>query len=145
MEIDRDFPILTMKAVETEEFRRAIAEFNEGRYFECHDTLEALWVETRGEDRRFLQGLIQVSVGFYHFGNGNPSGALSQWGKGSAKLRQYPPGHAGIDVAGLLDAVGAWSEAAVRLLSGERAPTDGLQTPIVAVKLNSERRDQWQR
>ena len=65
-----------------DQFRRGIEEFNKGFYFECHDTLEELWMETVGDDRLFLQGLIQVSVGFYHFGNSNYKGVVSQFTKG---------------------------------------------------------------
>ncbi len=75
--------------VEETGFFRAIGEFNDGRFFECHDTLEAMWAESSGEEKRFLQGMIQVSVGFYHFSNGNPSGALSQWGRGAERMMDW--------------------------------------------------------
>jgi predicted metal-dependent hydrolase len=65
------------------EERRALAkgvrEFNDGYYFECHDTLEDLWSGLRGDARDFFQGLIQVAVGYYHLGNDNPSGARSMF------------------------------------------------------------------
>ena len=41
-----------MKMVDIAEFRRAIGEFNDGHYFECHDTLETLWLAS-GEEKRF--------------------------------------------------------------------------------------------
>jgi len=118
-----------MKTVDNDEFCRAIEEFNGGRYFECHDTLEALWVLASGEERRFLQGLIQVSVGFYHFFNANPSGALSQWGKGTGKLREFAPAYAGIDLDPLLRSVHDWTGVASRALFGEVVPTENLKTP----------------
>jgi len=46
-----------------DQFARGIEEFNNRYFFECHDTLEDLWMDTVGRDRLFLQGLIQVSVG----------------------------------------------------------------------------------
>ena len=132
-----------MKTVDNGEFRRAIDEFNSGRYFECHDTLEALWVLSSGEERRFLQGLIQVSVGFYHFFNGNPSGALSQWGKGSSKLQAFTPAYAGIDVEKLLQSIRDWTGVASRTLFGEIVPTKNLQTPTFEFHHNSQRREPW--
>ncbi len=120
-----------MKTVDKTEFCRAIGEFNNGHYFECHDTLEALWVVSSGEERRFLQGMIQISVGFYHFFNGNPSGALSQWGKGSGKLEVFTPVYAGIDLERLLQSVRDWTGVASRTLFGEKVPTENLQTPTL--------------
>ncbi len=131
------FPYNLMKTVDNAEFYRGIEEFNGGRYFECHDTLEALWVLTSGEERRFLQGLIQVSVGFYHFFNANHSGALSQWGKGTGKLREFAPAYAGIDIDALLRSISDWTAVASRALFGEIVPTDNLKTPTLDIHHNS--------
>jgi predicted metal-dependent hydrolase len=49
--------------------------FNRGDFFECHEALEAVWLETSGEDRVFLQGLIQIAVSFYHLRHGNLVGS----------------------------------------------------------------------
>jgi predicted metal-dependent hydrolase len=132
-----------MKTADETEFRRAIAEFNDGRYFECHDTLEALWVLSTGEERRFLQGLIQVSVGFYHHVNGNPSGALSQWGRATLKLADLAPVHAGIDLEKLLGLVQEWTGAASDMLSGGDAGARKLKTPIIEIQPNRQRREPW--
>jgi hypothetical protein len=40
--------------------------FNAGDYYEAHDVLEHLWLETRGEDHAFFKGLIQVAGAFVH-------------------------------------------------------------------------------
>ena len=50
--------------------------FNEGDYFEAHEVWEDLWAESHGNDRRFVQGLIQAAVGLFHFGGGNLGGAV---------------------------------------------------------------------
>jgi uncharacterized protein len=132
-----------MKQAEESGFSRAIEQFNGGRYFECHDTLEALWVESSGEEKRFLQGMIQVSVGFYHYVNGNPSGALSQWGKGADKLSGFAPVHAGLDLGRLLESVREWSAAAARALSGGFGPAVDVQRPTLEITHNSLRREPW--
>lgn len=126
-----------MKTVDSAEFRQAIDEFNAGQYFECHDTLEALWFLASGEEKRFLQGLIQVSVGFYHFFNGNPSGAISQWGKGREKLESFDAGYAGPGLQTLLTNVAEWTGVASRMLCGETVSTENVKTPIVQFNLNS--------
>ena len=45
---------------------QGIREFNEGAFFEAHDTLEDTWMDVRGGNRLFFQGLIQLSIGYYH-------------------------------------------------------------------------------
>jgi len=87
--------------MDREQFEIGIAEFNEGRFFECHDTFEAMWMEERGEARRFLQGLIQGAVGILHATRGNLAGAASQLEKALAKLVEYPERYCGIDVDAL--------------------------------------------
>ena len=87
-----------------EALRRGAEEFNAGYYFECHDTLEEAWAGIRGEARDFFQGLIQVSVGLYHWRNGNAGGAATMLERGDeaplplpgdlrrVRSRRAPPG-----------------------------------------------------
>jgi predicted metal-dependent hydrolase len=112
-----------------EQFRRGIDEFNNHLFFECHDTLEDLWHETRGHDRLFLQGLIQISVGFYHFLNKNFKGAHSQWTKAQQKLEAYRPHHRALDVETLLLEIPKWRLLAERGLAGDRVEVDESQIP----------------
>ena len=84
------------------EERRALAkgvrEFNDGYYFECHDTLEDLWSGLRGDARDFFQGLIQVAVGYYHLGNDNPSGARSMFERALQRFEKYPARYLGFEL-----------------------------------------------
>lgn len=57
-------------------------------YYECHEVLEELWLETGRE--RFYQGLLQVAVGLYHFQNDNKKGAIKMMIAALQKLSQYP-------------------------------------------------------
>ena len=81
-----------------EQLELGVSEFNSGQYFECHDTFEHLWMDQRGERKRFVQGLIQVAVGIFHATRGNFRGADSQLSKGMAKLGEFRPRYLGIDV-----------------------------------------------
>ena len=76
---------------------RGIAEFNAGLFFECHDTLEDMWAGLRGPSRDFFQGLIQVSVAYYHLGNGNAAGAESMMRRALKRLEKYPARYCGFD------------------------------------------------
>lgn len=132
-----------MKIVDQTAYFRGVEEFNAGRFFECHDTLEEIWKGTSGDERRFLQGLIQVSVGFYHFGNGNPSGALSQWGKGVDKLAGFGDDFGGVKLGPLLESVNKWSTLAIGQLSGAPATTLKVENPKLYILHNPQRREPW--
>ena len=73
-------------------------QFNQGEFYACHDTFEAIWMETL-EDRTFYQGLLQIAVGLYHLSHLNWQGAVTLLGEGVGRLRPYLPEHEGIDVA----------------------------------------------
>jgi uncharacterized protein len=87
-----------------EELRRAIEEFNRGDWFECHETLEELWVGAKGELRDFYQGLLQLAVAQHHWRNGNFKGALILLRGGVDLLSRVAPACQGVDVAALSDA-----------------------------------------
>ena len=40
--------------------------FNRGEYYEAHDVLENLWLETKDADYGFSKGLIQIAGAFVH-------------------------------------------------------------------------------
>jgi uncharacterized protein len=96
-----------------------IARFNDGLFYECHDTLEEVWSGVRGPSRDFLQGLVQLAVGFYHLGNGNRAGATTLLRRALLRLERYPGRYAGVDLAPLRDAVREWLAA---LESGTPTP-----------------------
>jgi predicted metal-dependent hydrolase len=118
---------------ENPQFQRGIAEFNREQFFECHDTLEELWMETGGRDRLFLQGLIQASVGLYHFFNGNYKGASSQMTKALGKLDGYRPAYAGIDLERFTQQVVASLALAERRLAGNPVDTEDIIIPKIQV------------
>lgn len=82
----------------------AIRQFNGGRWFECHETLEDLWVGESGEMRDFYQGVLQVSVALHHWRNGNFGGAVSLLKGGGGYLRRVSMVCQRVDVAGLIAA-----------------------------------------
>ncbi|NJM37008.1 MAG: DUF309 domain-containing protein [Akkermansiaceae bacterium] len=42
-------------------------------FFEFHEILEDVWMDWKGPERSFLQGLIQLGVAFYHIQRNKPS------------------------------------------------------------------------
>jgi hypothetical protein len=82
--------------------RRGVAEaatcFNAGLFFEAHEHLEGYWRELAPTPtKRFVQGLIQISVGFHHAMRGSYQGAVNQLGKGLSKMGDAPEGALGVD------------------------------------------------
>ncbi|MBW4487461.1 MAG: DUF309 domain-containing protein [Trichocoleus desertorum ATA4-8-CV12] len=85
------------------EFWQAVEQFNQGEFYACHDTLEALWLEEIDPLRRFYQGILQIAVACYHLSNLNGRGAAILLGEGMNRLRDYQPTYGGIEVTNLLD------------------------------------------
>jgi len=86
-----------------QQFWQGIELFNTGQFYACHDTLEALWMESAEPDKSFYQGILQISVALYHLGNGNLKGAIILLGEGSNRLARYPSIYSEIDVDELLE------------------------------------------
>ena len=79
--------------------------FDEGKFWHAHESWEDLWSDYYLEDRKFVQGLIQLAVSFVHLGRGNMNGAKSLLNKCSEKFRIYSGVHRGINVEHLLDQI----------------------------------------
>lgn len=77
----------------------ALRLFEAADYFMAHEVLEEHWAEAPEQDRDFLQGLIQLSVGLHHFFRGNRIGSRIQFRKASERLQDYPTIYQGVDVA----------------------------------------------
>jgi predicted metal-dependent hydrolase len=99
---------LCLNSEEARLLAKGIAEFNSGRFFECHDTLEELWLGTQGPARAFFQGLIQIAVGFYHINQRNLRGGENQLDKGLQKLAAYGDFYGGVELAPLRSEVQSW-------------------------------------
>lgn len=85
-----------MEKTSADLYAEGIALFNDGRFFECHEAWEEVWKRSRGEEKRFYQGLIQAAVAILHAQRGNRDGARRLYEKARAKLDPLPAEHAGI-------------------------------------------------
>jgi predicted metal-dependent hydrolase len=88
--------------------RRGRELFNEGRFYEAHEVLEDVWRDSIGERKQFLQGLVQLAVGFHHYTTDNVIGAKSVLERGISNLAGYPDQCEGINVRALQLHVQAW-------------------------------------
>lgn len=102
----------------------AIALFNRGEWYACHDGFEELWHETQGASRPLLQGLLQAAVAQLHLERGNLRGATVLIGEGLGRLDRCGEQGLGIDLIPLRRTLRLWLEA---LQQG--GPTEALPPP----------------
>ena len=86
-------------------FQEGLNHYRSKDYFEAHESWEDLWSDYYLEDRKFVQGLIQLAVSFVHLGNGIMNGAKSLLNKCTEKFKLFSGIHRDIDVKQLLDQI----------------------------------------
>jgi uncharacterized protein len=82
--------------------------FNSRRFFDAHEAWEAVWLKAREPDKKFLQGLIQISAAFHHLSRNNHKGLESLLRAGLLKIEHAPPNHRGMNFAAIRSAAGDW-------------------------------------
>jgi predicted metal-dependent hydrolase len=120
------------------ELLQAYGEFNRGDWFECHETLEDLWVGEDGETRDFYQGFLQVAVALHHWREGNYGGAVRVLEAGIDYLRRVGPVCQRMDVAGFVSAAERLQEELTALGAERMAALDPARIPKLRI-IPSER------
>ncbi|HEY7802248.1 MAG TPA: DUF309 domain-containing protein [Dehalococcoidia bacterium] len=100
----RNEPLLTPEQLVSrlDEFYKAVREFNEGYYFESHETLEDLWMVTPWPEREFFQGIIQLAAAFVHFVRGEYPGIIKLLDAAAAKIGAAEGETFGVEAGALL-------------------------------------------
>ena len=75
--------------------------FNNGDYFEAHESLEAAWREETGSIRELYRGILQAAVVYLHITRGNYPGAVKVYQRSQKWLRPWPESCRGIEVGQL--------------------------------------------
>ncbi|WP_353120594.1 DUF309 domain-containing protein [Nitratidesulfovibrio sp.] len=88
---------------EIRRFDRALALFDAGAWFTCHEVLEHLWLDETRPERDVYKGILQIAVGLLHEENGNRAGALRLLERGAGHLVPFLPAGFGVDLAVLRD------------------------------------------
>ncbi len=70
-------------------YLQGLEAYHNGDYYDAHEFWEDLWSDHYFEDRRFVQGLIQLSVSFVHLQNNNLNGAKGLMRKCIEKFNDY--------------------------------------------------------
>lgn len=80
----------------------SIWQFNDGYFFESHETLEDLWYASPPPFRNFLQGIIQAAAAFVHLKRHEFPGTIGLLDAALEKLAGYPAEFMGVDVTRLV-------------------------------------------
>lgn len=113
---------LTTSEILPSEFWRGITEFNQGEFYACHDTLEAIWMEAGEPEKTFYQGILQMAVALYHLGNRNVRGAIILLGEGMHRLRRYESDYGGSMSIGCFRKADRYKQPSSRWNSPARIP-----------------------
>jgi predicted metal-dependent hydrolase len=114
-----------------------IGEFNRGKFFECHETLEELWMAESRPVRRLYQGILQIGVAFYHLRAGRYSAVVLLLERGSGYLQPFSPACMGIDVSQLLNGAARCLAQVKRLGPGGLEQFDWSKVPRIEIKLET--------
>jgi predicted metal-dependent hydrolase len=82
---------------DTSSLSRGISLFNQQHFWHAHEAWEVLWLVARGDDKTFLQGLIQLAAAYHHVQRGTYRGAMRLFDAALRRLSPFPDGHFGID------------------------------------------------
>jgi predicted metal-dependent hydrolase len=85
----------------------ALALYEQGAFFACHDVLESLWLRDRTALRPLYQGLIQLAAAFVHWQRGETTGILKLLQAAQEKLSPFPADTLGLDLQALLTGITA--------------------------------------
>src|SRR5918999_3985205 len=91
--------------------REGIDLFNNGRFFEAHETWEALYQEAEKQDKPFLEGLIQLCAACRMIEDfGEIKGPVKLIYQALIRFENYQPTYLEIKVADLAARMEAWAK-----------------------------------
>lgn len=72
-----------------EKIKEGVELFNEQKYWECHESLEDLWMEDRNDNARYVYwAIIQVAASCIHYRDENLIGAQGMLFKSKEKFKK---------------------------------------------------------
>jgi len=91
--------------------REGITLFNDARYFECHEVLEAYYQETEEANKAFIEGLIGLAAAYRLFCDfGEVKGPVRLIYQSLIRLESYQPVYLQIRVKEFSEAAEAWAK-----------------------------------
>jgi uncharacterized protein len=81
----------------SERYAGGVRLFNEQKFWHAHEAWEEHWLRAGGEEKTFLQGLIQLAAAYHHVQRGTFRGGVRLFDAALAKLERFSDGYAKID------------------------------------------------
>jgi hypothetical protein len=95
--------------------REGISLFNDRRFFECHEVLEALYQETETANKPFIEGLIQLAAAFRIFCDfGEVKGPVRMIYQALVRFENYQPDFFEVGVQEMTTTLESWAKQAER-------------------------------
>jgi predicted metal-dependent hydrolase len=95
--------------------------FNAQKFWHAHEAWEELWLVSTGDEKTFLQGLIQLAAAYHHVQRGTLRGGVRLFDAAFGKLSRFPEGRDGV---GRAEAVAIASRHRERIARGENIAAD---------------------
>jgi predicted metal-dependent hydrolase len=93
--------------------REGIALFNQGKFFDCHEVLEAFYHDTDHENKAFVEGLIGLAAAYRLFCDfGEIKGPVRMIYQAIIRLENYQPAYLHVQVKELCHKAEAWAKGA---------------------------------
>ena len=118
---------------EDELFQKGIDAFNDRCFYDAHEYWEELWLDFKLQDAKFIQGLIQLAVSYFHLFNNNLNGARSMMRKCLVKFEKVEMAR-GLDVNKLKEQI----MQVQKHLDNIRIKSDIIDTYIINLKVLHE-------
>lgn len=80
---------------------KGFEEFNKGKYFEAHETLEQAWIEDASIGRELYRAILQISVAYLQIRRGNYRGAIKMFLRVRQWIDPLPDTCRGVNIAKL--------------------------------------------
>lgn len=93
-----------------------LACYRNEEFFAAHEHWESVWLKLNGQEKIFLQALIQVTAAFHHLRRGNYVGTLALLRNALQRLENCPESFIGLNLTTLPLEILEWVR---RLESGE--------------------------
>jgi predicted metal-dependent hydrolase len=98
--------------------------FNEGRFFESHESLEQFHHQTEASHKPFVEGLIQLAAAFRLYTDfGEVKGPVRMIHQALIRFENYQPSYLEIRVRDLSESMEAWAEKAAEAGDSSSLPT----------------------
>lgn len=87
-----------MTSLQQKKLIEGLTLFNEQKFYEAHEAIEEIWLHWKGNEKFFLQGLIQLAASFHHFSKRKNKESMIAFYRAKLKLMKFSNFYFGIKI-----------------------------------------------